>query len=280
VADRALTHTLDFEGRRVTAVMFRGRWLWPAIPVGEVIGYEHGRKLVSNIGGEWAEEFRPGADFEVLAGADLKAFREVIPDSVTTSKYAAKLMVLTESGIDRALILSRTDKGRRLRDLLVDHVLPQLRATGTATIPGAPPPAVDLGALRSLLNELLDERLGRLDATPRESDTAMLGPRDRAIVLNPVMVLARVTCGPKASEQELASERGAVYERLRVALGWRGRWAFFPEARVGELTAALAGEERIARRSAERAGHAAQLDLFDDRGRPRKRTPRGGTGAN
>jgi hypothetical protein len=28
VADRALTHSLDFEGRRVTAVMFRGRWLW------------------------------------------------------------------------------------------------------------------------------------------------------------------------------------------------------------------------------------------------------------
>ncbi len=286
MADRALTHSLDFEGRRVTAVMFRGRWLWRGAEVGEAIGYEHGRKLVENVRGSWASDFTDGADFLMLSGADLAEFQGALndfPDRGSHSRGrggARSMLVLTESGVDLALVLAQTEKGRRLRRFLVDHVLPQLRATGTATIPGAPPPAVDLGALRCLLNELLDERLGRPAAPPRSSDATMLGPRDRAIVLNPVMVLARVTCGPKATEQELASERGAVYERLRVALRWRGRWAFFPEARVGELTAALAGEERIARRSAERAGHAAQLDLFDDRGRPRKRSPRGAKGAN
>jgi prophage antirepressor-like protein len=134
----ALVRTVDFEGHPVTAVMFRGRWVWPCAEVGAAIGYEQGRRLVDKIRDEWADDFRVEVDFETLRGADLKAFRELSTDSVETSKYAGRLVVLTASGIDRALILSRTEKGRRLRDMLVDHVLPQLRATGSATLPGAP----------------------------------------------------------------------------------------------------------------------------------------------
>lgn len=36
---------LDFEGHPVTAVYFRGRWLWRGAEVGEAIGYEHERLL-------------------------------------------------------------------------------------------------------------------------------------------------------------------------------------------------------------------------------------------
>ena len=47
------------------------------------------------------------------------------------------MLILTESGLDLALVLAKTAKGRRLRRMLVDYILPQLRAEGTATLPGA-----------------------------------------------------------------------------------------------------------------------------------------------
>lgn len=35
--------TVNFEGHPVTAVHFRGRWVWRGIEAGEAIGYERGR---------------------------------------------------------------------------------------------------------------------------------------------------------------------------------------------------------------------------------------------
>jgi prophage antirepressor-like protein len=158
----ALTRTVEFEGRTVTAVYFRDRWVWPAAQVGEAIGYEHGRKLADNVRREWPDEFVEGKDYEVLRGADLKAFRDVDTDSVFTSPKAPHLLVLTESGIDLALVLAKTEKGRRLRRLLVDHILPQLRATGTAALPGAPNLTVTqlrelaMGAAAEAVNPILE----------------------------------------------------------------------------------------------------------------------------
>lgn len=132
--------TLDFEGQPVTAVMFRGRWCWRGAEVGAAIGYEEGRYLTEKIRGEWAEDFREGTDYEVLRGPSLKAFRELYGETPETSKFAGRLVVLYESGIDRALLLSRTEKGRR-QERLVERITERaardrqlsLRAVGSNT---------------------------------------------------------------------------------------------------------------------------------------------------
>lgn len=137
-ASSALTRRVEFEGRTVTAVYFRDRWVWPAAQVGEAIGYKEGRVVVNKIRDDWREEFEEGKDYELLKGAGLKAFLDAYSDSLQASPKVSQMLVLTESGIDLALVLAKTEKGRRLRRMLVDHVLPQLRTTGSATLRGAP----------------------------------------------------------------------------------------------------------------------------------------------
>ena len=59
-------------------------------------------------------------------------------------------------------MLSKTEKGRRLRRMLVDHILPQLRTTGTAALPGAPNLTVTqlrelaMGAAAEAMNPILE----------------------------------------------------------------------------------------------------------------------------
>lgn len=114
---------------------------------------------MNRISGPWKSEFVQGVDFEILSGQDLKAFLEVYSESLQTSKYAGRLMILSASGLDTALLLAKTDKGRRLRRLVTDHVLPQLRATGVAVLPGADL----LGALRAENERQRVDFLHRLD---------------------------------------------------------------------------------------------------------------------
>lgn len=160
---KALTRVMEFEGKTITAVYFRDRWVWPASQVGEAV-YEHGRRIVDQIRGGWSEEFDVGIDFLMLTGSDLSEFQALRNDYTSECSHsrgrggARYLMVLTASGIDKALMLSLTDKGRRLRKLLAEHILPQLRATGTATLPGAAPPAAfTLENLQQLLAAIVPQ---------------------------------------------------------------------------------------------------------------------------
>jgi prophage antirepressor-like protein len=157
VNDRVLSayfRRVEFHDRTVTAVCFRGRWTFRAAEVGMAIGYEHGRYLADKIGDDWKEEFREGHDYDVLRGAALREYLAAGNDSgdspVSFGRGGARsLLVLYESGIDRALILARTPRGRELRDLLVEHVLPQLRCDGHGHAPrGARHPEQRHGAGR------------------------------------------------------------------------------------------------------------------------------------
>ena len=150
-----------FDGTTVTAVMWRGRWCWRGAEVGRAIGYEQGRRLVDKIRGEWSADFRQGKDYDLLRGEDLREFKGLSTDPVESGPARApSILVLYESGIDMALLLSRTEKGRRLRALLVDHVLPQLRATGTATLPGAPAPeTITAARVAAMIEDAIARRI-------------------------------------------------------------------------------------------------------------------------
>lgn len=224
--DKALKiKTLDFEGHPVTAVLWRDRWCWPAAAVGEAIGYEQGRKLVAQIRGPWAAEFFEGKHYEMLKGAELREFLALSNDctaGVQSRRGGAQaMMVLTEAGIDLALLKSETDKGRRLRVLLVDYILPQLRATGTATLPGAPVPGItvaDLDGLRAELAALREEMTGR--ALPSTAVAGAFTPSQRAALLKGHINKAAKLYVKADRARSFKSWRMHVESKVRTASGY------------------------------------------------------------
>lgn len=199
---------IEFHGRAVTAVRFRARWAWRAAEVGLAIGYDEGRILVDKIRADWRDDFRDDQDFALLRGEALREFKRLSSDSLESgADRSPALLVLYESGIDRALILARTPLGRELRDLLVDHVLPQLRATGTATLPGVPAPGLGADDVRRIIRE----ELGGATATSAGrglSFAEALTPTQRAALL-------------RRSMRETASRFAAVDPTGRSARSWR-----------------------------------------------------------
>lgn len=255
-----------FDDSTVHAVLWRGRWTWRGAEVGAAIGYADGARLVDKIRGEWAEDFREGKDYEVLRGSDLREFKGLSPESGESGPdRSPSLLVLFESGIDRALILSRTEKGRRLRDLLVDHVLPQLRATGTATLPGAPSaPGLAADEVRELvaasLNAVLPQIVAELRAVERP-ELAVLDRDTEIYILAPIRGMARALAGLNAPEREVSRQRSAIHARVRRVLGWQGMWRLFPRHRLGELLVARQAEQVLCDRVAEALAHSRQLSL-------------------
>lgn len=253
---------IEFHDRAVTAVHFRGRWAFRAAEVGLAIGYAEGARLVDKIRDEWADEFTEGRDYDLLRGALLKEFKRLSPESGDSAPdRSPALLVLYERGIDRALILARTPRGRELRDLLVDHVLPQLRATGTATLPGAPAPGLDPEKLRAMIAETVADQLRTLLPAALSSDQPILGDSDLGTVLMPLRRLALKVAGAGAAARVVARSRGRIEQRVRRALGWEARWCLFPRARLGELLAALQVETRLADELAEALADARQGSL-------------------
>lgn len=255
-----------FDDSTVHAVLWRGRWTWRGAEVGTAIGYDEGRILVDKIRGDWREDFREGKDFALLRGEDLQEFKRLSSESLESGPdRSPALLVLFESGIDRALILSRTEKGRRLRDLLVDHVLPQLRATGTATLPGAPSaPGLTADEARELVAASLNAVLPRIVAELRAVERPELAVLDRdaeIYILAPIRTMARALAGLNATERDVSRHRSAIHARIRRVVGWQGMWRLYPRHRLGELLVARQAEQVLSDRVAEALAHSRQLSL-------------------
>lgn len=122
----------EFGGRPLSVLSYQGRPAWIAREVGAAIGYARGgKRLVSEITREWADEFIEGHDFALVDGEDLAALKALPglgPDSVPSR--APGLLLLFEPGLH--LVLTRTNKpiGKFLRRFLVDEVLPVLARRG------------------------------------------------------------------------------------------------------------------------------------------------------
>jgi prophage antirepressor-like protein len=127
-----LAKVTDFEGHRVTTVIFEGRPAWIAAQVGEALGYAEGRHLVDKIAASWRDDFIDGTDFEILSNGRLAKFRADSGESQESPPReggARSLTILYESGLHLALLRTRKPAGRRLRRLLATEVLPQLTRT-------------------------------------------------------------------------------------------------------------------------------------------------------
>jgi hypothetical protein len=133
--------------------------------LGRLLGYgDDGRDLADRITKDWAGEFLPGRDFEVVTGEPLRAFKRVLglraPGAL--GRRARACIVLFERGVD--LVSTKTDKplGASLRAYLVDEVLPRLRR-GEAVVPVATPalPAVPApqGLAAAEVEAMLDRRM-------------------------------------------------------------------------------------------------------------------------
>ena len=124
--------TLPFEGEPLTTLTWKGRPAWVGREIGRRLGYAgRGKRLVTRIRREWAEEFIDGTDYVVLTGDELAAFKAMLgPGTSGVPARASALLLLLEPGLH--LVLTKTDMpiGRRLRRFLVDEVLPQLVRTG------------------------------------------------------------------------------------------------------------------------------------------------------
>ncbi len=119
----SLFHT-TFEERRFATLTIDGRAAWVAREIGTVLGYTHdGKRFVSRIRGEWADEFIAGHDYTLLEGDALAAIKPHLGDDY---QRVNSLLVLFETGLMLGLTLTSRPVGRRLRRFLADEVLPKL----------------------------------------------------------------------------------------------------------------------------------------------------------
>lgn len=121
--------SFEFEGTKVTTILYDGRPCWRASDIGAGLIYsDNGRRFVDKIVNEWSNEFKRGIDFEDFEDSDLiKLF------AYTDSVHAKirKIRVLYESGLYKALMLTKKPAGVRMREWLATEVLPQIRKTGS-----------------------------------------------------------------------------------------------------------------------------------------------------
>ena len=267
---KELARTVDFEGHRVTTVMWNGRPAWLTQQVGEALGYADGR-LAERITGEWSEEFILGTDCETLSGADLAAFKALTPELGVSR--APSLAVLYESGLHLAALKTRKPAGKRLRRMLAEHVLPQLVRTGTASLVDGLSMVEMVRAMMKesaaqMRTEILAEIRGAPPANQLPDALPFLDRRARSMVLTPIMVVAKTYAGPGADHRRVMQERGRFDKKLRDALGWQRRWCFYPTHELGRLAALIETELSTANRVATELTRARQLDLV-----PRPKLP-------
>ncbi|MCK9461362.1 MAG: hypothetical protein M0R80_17165 [Proteobacteria bacterium] len=114
-----------------------GRPHWIAKQVGAALGYsDDGGELARMISKDWADEFTD-KDRRVLRGAKLKEFKGLIePDEDSSSSHAPSLVLLTESGVTLAAVLSKKPAGKVLGHGVgrhTDHDLVPRRRCGMST---------------------------------------------------------------------------------------------------------------------------------------------------
>jgi len=98
------------------------------------------QQLAEQIGRVWSAEFVDDRFVIRLEGDELREAKSAVPSIAPNTCH---LLLLTEAGQYRVLILTGKPVGVRMRDWLTTEVLPSIHRTGTYTLPGAggPPSA-------------------------------------------------------------------------------------------------------------------------------------------
>lgn len=117
----------DFDGRAVTAYVFRGRECWLSQDVARVLGYDPNGWSTS--WRRWTDgddaELRAPSDFEVLRGSDLREF--LVTAGSAVAEKTRNLTLLYESGLHLVCVKTEKPLGRRLRRFLADVMLPMMK---------------------------------------------------------------------------------------------------------------------------------------------------------
>lgn len=122
----------EFEGHSITTLTYKGKPCWIAKEVGKVLGYAlGGRRLVSKIHADWADEFIEGEDHLDLTGSELSEFKSLLEvDTKVVSTYSPKITLLFETGIN--MVMAKTSKpiGKRFRRFMISEVFTQISRDG------------------------------------------------------------------------------------------------------------------------------------------------------
>lgn len=153
----------------LTILEIRGVVSFIALEVGRALGYsEDGANFVVSVG-QWAKngEIRQGEHLIRVEGEDLAEVKALTSET-DVSRRAPSLLLLTERGLYRSLILSGGPKAATFRDWLDGVVLPSIRATGGYAVTGTVgAETAGVGAREAL--RLSDEELrGRVRVLPAE----------------------------------------------------------------------------------------------------------------
>lgn len=138
----------------VTLLELRGVIYFMVWEVGAALDYaDNGRTLVASVR-EWQDqgELRADTHLLLLAGEDLALVKELIGPAVI-SPNTRSLLLLTEQGLYRTLMLAGGPKAMAFRDWLDSDVIPRIRKTGSC-LAGPSRPALDDPAPVRALGEI------------------------------------------------------------------------------------------------------------------------------
>jgi prophage antirepressor-like protein len=259
-------HDLPFEGKRVTAYVFRGRLTWIAINVGDALGYDNGGKdLPDVIRKAWSDEFVEGVDFAVLTGEELKEFKAVMGLTERHSvSRAPALMVLYETGLDLVCLRTERPLGKKLRRMIAEEVLPKLRRGDTILPAGAAaPPALPVHVIEmQVASQFIEASRGLLalmsPAVSQEAkDAAIANVFAKATGARVVPLLPQLPAGEWLRPEEIA-------RRATKQLGWDVN-----SSNVGRAITALGlrGDKEHCRTVMDQKSHAdgqVEAHMYDE----------------
>lgn len=225
-----------FEQFRLTVIEYKGEPVFLAREIGEALGYaDDGGRFVWMLGNEWSGELPAPTHTLRLEGEDLAALKAGLPTDSVGSR-TRHLVLLTERGLYRSLMLAGGPKATAFRDWLDGEVLPALRRTGTYRLSGAAPDAA--AWLRSLPPELRGLDATRLaDLAAAEQAVGHELPAFRAALVGALQLEDRQRANDGAElawNRFRADEVAPVVRRAVEALGFTESDGFGP-VRLREL---------------------------------------------
>lgn len=127
-----IAREFEFEGAPLPVYEVNGKPHWIAKQVGAALGYgKGGGELVTSISKNWKEAFVDGDEVLTLKGKKLQEFKELVGDHGSLPlSLTARLLLLSEKGLYKVLMLTRQPAGDRMRDWLAAEVLPQIARDG------------------------------------------------------------------------------------------------------------------------------------------------------
>lgn len=166
-------HLVRFESHPVHTFTWEGRPCWLATQISSALGYDNRGFISSYVRSSWRDEFADGSDFLTLRGQIMKDFKRingVLSKSDMPLFGASSSVILFESGVYKAITLSRKPAGTALRQVLADEILPQIAREGRY-LPAASVPEqealIDHVPAHIVLRELRIE-LESLEVVPAE----------------------------------------------------------------------------------------------------------------